>query len=265
MLQVATLASSSTGNCTVVSDGNTHILIDAGISARRIVAGLEPLGLVPRDFSAILITHEHKDHITGLRMLKKRKLMHMHLYSTQETIDPLCNRVMEMEGLIKPIEIGKPFSLGSLEICSFPTLHDSACSVGYTVSDKEGKKMALVTDLGMVTEAVEQGVQGAQLLICEANYDQDTLQNGPYPSFLKERILSDQGHLSNEMSGALALHAARTGAKRVILGHLSQENNSPEMAYNTVAYILNSGGIQVGTDVELSIAHPSECSGWIAV
>ena len=263
MLQIATLASGSSGNCTLVSDGKTHILIDAGISARRITTGLKALGIDPGELAAILVTHEHSDHICGLNTLKKQ--LDFKLCATIPTARQLCYRMTELESRLHTFEPGADFALGSLYIQSFPTLHDCACPVGYTVTDGNGAKMALATDLGIVTETVEQSIAGADLAIIEANYDPDTLRSGPYPAFLKERILSDHGHLSNAMGGALALHVAEQGARAVILGHLSQENNSPRMAYSAVECALTSGGVRVGADVNLSVAPRCECGGWITV
>ena len=263
MLQIATLASGSSGNCTLVTDGQTHILIDAGISARRITTGLKALGVDPAELSAILITHEHSDHISGLNTLKKQ--LGFKLCATASTARQLCYRMTELESRIHMFEPGAGFALGSLYIESFPTLHDCACPVGYAVSDGDGVRMALATDLGVVTEAVERGVGGARLVITEANYDLNTLRSGPYPGFLKERILSDHGHLSNEMGGALALYAVTHGAEKIVLGHLSQENNTPRMAYAAVEAALTAGGVRVGTDAALSVAPRCECGGWITV
>lgn len=263
MLQTATLASGSSGNCTLVSDGRTHILIDAGISARRITTGLKALGIDPAELSAVLITHEHSDHISGLNTLKKQ--LGFKLCATAPTARQLCYRMTELESRLHSFEPGAGFALGSLYIESFPTLHDCACPVGYAISDSSGAKMALATDLGVVTEVVERGVAGARLVITETNYDPDTLRGGSYPAFLKERILSDHGHLSNEMGGALALHAVEHGAKKIVLGHLSQENNTPRMAYAAVEQALTRGGVRLGTDASLSVAPRSECGGWVTV
>ena len=263
MLQVATLASGSSGNCTLVSDGCTHILIDAGISCRRIVTGLKELGIDPARLSAVLVTHEHSDHICGLNTMKNK--LEFTLCATKPTADQLCERMEGLEGRLATFAPGGEFTVGSLHIRSFPTLHDSACPVGYAVTAADGSKMALATDLGIVTDAVERGIEGARLLICEANYDPETLRTGPYPAFLKERIVGDHGHLSNEMGGALALYAVERGARTVVLGHLSKENNSPRLAYRAVECALNRGGVTVGRDAALSVAPRCEGSGWMAV
>lgn len=263
MLKTATLASGSSGNCALISDGRTHILIDAGISARRITTGLKALGIDPAELAAILITHEHSDHISGLATLKKQ--LDFKLCATAPTARQLCYRLAGLEERLHTFAPGECFTVGSLEISSFPTMHDCACPVGYTVSDGAGTKMALATDLGMVTGEVREGIRGARLVIAEANYDPDSLRSGPYPPFLKERILGSHGHLSNEMGGELALYAVEQGARKVLLGHLSKENNSPGMAYNTVERVLSCGGVRVGADAELSVAPRCECGGWIDV
>lgn len=262
MLHVATLASGSSGNCTLVTDGETYILIDAGISARRITSGLKGLGVDPARLSAVLITHEHSDHIAGLATLKKQ--LGFALYATAPTVRQLCYRMAGLEDRVRPFEPGASFTVGGLWVDSFPTLHDCACPVGYAVR-AGAAKMALATDLGQVTPEVCRGVRGAGLIIAEANYDVESLRSGPYPAFLKERILGDHGHLSNEMGGELARYAVEQGARRVVLGHLSQENNSPGMAYRAVEQTLSAAGMRVGTDVELSVAPRSECGGWMEV
>ena len=263
MLNIATLASGSSGNCMLVTDGSTHILIDAGISARRITTGLKALGVDPGELAAVLITHEHSDHISGLATLKKQ--LDFTLCTAAPTARQLCYRLAGLEDRLHTFQPGESFSVGGLHIGTFPTLHDCACPVGYTVTDGSGAKMALCTDLGVVTGAVEEGIRGARLVVAEANYDPERLRSGPYPVFLKERILSDHGHLSNEMGGALALFAVEQGARRIVLGHLSQENNSPAIAYRAVERALTGGGVWVGADCALSVAPRGECGGWMEV
>ena len=262
MLHIATLASGSSGNCTLVTDGETCVLIDAGISARRITAGLKGLGVDPARLSAILVTHEHSDHIAGLATLKKQ--LDFALYATAPTVRQLCYRMAGLEDRVRPFRPGDAFAVGGLWVESFPTLHDCACPVGYAVGT-ESSKMALATDLGEITDQVRRGIRGAGLVIAEANYDVESLRSGPYPAFLKERILGDHGHLSNEMGGELARYAAEQGARQIVLGHLSRENNSPGMAYRAAELALSAAGVRVGQDVALSVAPRSECGGWMEV
>jgi len=263
LLKISTLASGSSGNCLLASDGTTHVLIDAGISARRITTGLKELGVDPKELSAVLITHEHSDHISGLATLTKQ--LDFPLYTAAPTGRQLCYRLAGLRDRVHGFEPGERFAIGGLEVGTFPTLHDCACPVGYSITDGAGVKMALATDLGVVTDAVKEGVKGARLIVAEANYDPDTLRWGNYPIFLKERILSDHGHLSNDMGGELALYAVEHGARRVILGHLSKENNTPQMAYDAVACALSRGGVRLGVDAALTVASRSQCDGWVAV
>ena len=262
-MRLCSIASGSSGNCIYVGTDTTHILVDVGISGKKTEVGLNSLGICCRDLDGIFITHEHSDHISGLNTLKKQ--LDFQLCTTERTGRQLRYRMTGLEDRLHTFQPGESIIVGSLCIESFPTLHDCVSPVGYAVTDGKGTKMALATDLGVVTEAVERGIAGAQLTITEANYDPDMLRSGPYPGFLKERILGDHGHLSNEMGGALALHAVKHGARRVILGHLSQENNTPRMAYTAVERALTSGGVRIGADAELSVAPRCECGGWITV
>ncbi len=262
MLKIATLASGSSGNCAVVSDGRVHILIDAGISAKRIMTGLRALGLEGRDVSAILITHEHSDHIGGLPVLCRQ--LAAPIYTTEPTARQICYRAAGLEDRFLVFDPGDRFALGELEAGSFAISHDCASPVGYTVTDGR-RKLTLCTDTGVVTSGAYQAVQGADLLIGEFNYDLDMLRAGPYPARLKERILSDQGHLSNDAGADLAAWAAERGTRRVVMAHMSQENNLPTVAQQAARRALEGVGARMGTDVTVSAAPRSECSGWMEV
>ena len=201
MLELCTLASGSSGNSLLVTDGRTHVLVDAGISCRRICTGLKELGVEPTELAGVLITHEHSDHISGLTTLTKQ--LRLPVYASPGTGRQLCYRIAFLEELLRPVVPGEGFSIGGLAIESFPTSHDAAESVGYALS-AGGRKAAVVTDLGYVTEAVLRGIRGADLLVAEANHDVEWVQSGPYPYHLKARILGDRGHLSNEAGAELA-------------------------------------------------------------
>ena len=239
MLTLTTLASGSSGNCTLLSDGETHLLLDAGISCRRICTALAALKIAPESLSAVLITHEHSDHISGLATLHKR--FQLPIYTSPGTARQLCYRIAALEDVVRPCPPGNSFTAGGLDIETFPISHDAAEPMGFAVSDGN-RKAALVTDLGVVTEAVRRGMAGAQLVLVEANHDVEWVRSGPYPYYLKERILGRQGHLSNEDGGSLALGAVQNGARTVVLGHLSRENNTPQRAFSAVNAILSAYG-----------------------
>ncbi|HJH61851.1 MAG TPA: MBL fold metallo-hydrolase [Firmicutes bacterium] len=262
MLKVATLASGSSGNCAVVSDGKLHILLDAGTSARRIAQGLRELGLEARELAAVLITHEHSDHISALPVLCRQ--LDVELYATQGTALQICRRIPGIEGRFRVFDPGEGFALGELIVGSFPISHDCACPVGYTVS-KGRRRLALCTDTGKVTREAARAIRGADTLIGEFNYDPAQLRDGSYPPALKERIAGDWGHLSNEMGGRLAAWAVEQGTRRVVLAHLSQDNNRPERARQAACQAIEAVGARIGQDVAVSVAPRSESSGWMEV
>jgi len=252
-MTVNTLASSSSGNCTVVSHGDTHVLIDAGISLRRIKDGLRRLGLLPGDVACVLITHGHTDHISGLRVLSK--YIKTTVFASCGAGYELCGALPEAEPLVSCFETGLEFEFGDFYIHSFRTPHDSAGSVGYTLR-AGGKKLVYATDLGCVTSEVTEAALGADIAIIEANHDRERLMNGPYPGYLKKRISSQYGHLENFDSGCLAALLALSGTRQIQLSHLSRENNTPELARAAVCDILANNGLQEGKDVEIDVAPP---------
>ncbi|SHH64489.1 Phosphoribosyl 1,2-cyclic phosphodiesterase [Sporobacter termitidis DSM 10068] len=250
-IKVCTLASSSSGNCTLVSQGDTHLLIDAGISLRRITASLKALGLTPGDLTGVLVTHEHSDHIGGIRMLVKyhgTQILAPHIVARG-----LCGCFQELGGSASCFEAGAEFVLGELAVKSFPTPHDTPESVGYRFTDGKSS-LVFVTDIGCITRTVLEAALGADMAVIEANHDVVMLKNGAYPSYLKRRILSERGHLSNDDSGSLACRLAGAGTKRILLAHLSKENNTPRLAFDTVGGALGRQGAVVGGDVELETA-----------
>lgn len=255
VLELCTLASGSSGNCLLVSDGATHILIDAGISCRRITTTLKSLGIAPKELSAVLVTHEHTDHVAGLATMSKQ--LAVPVYASKGTARQLCYRIPFLDELVHTFVPGECFSLGAVNVETFPTPHDAAQSNGYALS-AAGKKVAVVTDLGHITPEVSNGIRGAELVVAEANHDVEWLQSGSYPYFLKSRILGDCGHLSNEAGAELVWQAVEGGARTVVLAHLSRENNTPQRAYDVVRDTLERRGAQVGRDVTLDVAPRSE-------
>ncbi len=225
-------ASGSTGNCALVSQGDTHILVDAGISCRRIGACLAHWNLSAQAVAAALITHPHRDHIAGLEVLCRNT--GFPLYATAPAAQAILDRRdMELSGLgdrLHTFRAGEAFTLGQLTVLPIPTRHDAPGSVGYRFTAPDGKSACIVTDLGVVTPQVEAGVTGCALAVIESNHDLDCLRGGPYPYPLQRRIAGPEGHLCNEDGAALCALAAQGGAHTVVLAHLSQENNSPALA-----------------------------------
>jgi phosphoribosyl 1,2-cyclic phosphodiesterase len=213
------------------------------------------LGVAPQELTAVLITHEHTDHIAGLATLTKK--LPVPIYATAATGEQLCLRIPAVDGLLHPLEPGQGFDLGALWCQPFATPHDAAGSVGYALTGKGGK-MALCTDLGHLTPEVWQGVAGADLLIAETNHDEDWVRSGPYPYHLKQRILGDFGHLSNETGSVLVQKCVEDGARTVLLAHLSAENNTPAHARAAVERHLRGAGIDPQRDLTLAVAPRAE-------
>ncbi len=251
-MTVTTLASGSSGNCTLISQNNTHILVDAGISCRRINTALKPLGLTAADLTGICVTHEHSDHISGLATLTKQ--YRIPVYATAGTGRQLCRRIAFLEEVLNTFSPGRSMEIGGLTVETFPTLHDTAQPCGFALSNGS-RKAAVVTDLGRVTSEVLQGIAGVHLLVVEANHDVESVQSGPYPYGLKARILGDRGHLSNEAGASLARFCVDKGTHTVVLAHLSQENNTPAMARNAAEAAL------AGREVQLLVAPGTEMGG----
>ena len=228
-MRLVTFASGSTGNCALVSAGK-HVLIDAGISLRRIRANLSLSGLTPEDVSGVLITHEHSDHISGLAMLVKYHKVPV--YAPAAVASFLRGSIPGIDACLSEIAPDEAFSLGEMSIRAFPTPHDARQSVGYRI--ESGAVFGFATDMGHVTEETVSGLSGADAAVIEANHDTDMLLDGPYPAYLKRRVLSERGHLSNKDSAALGLRLAEGGTRTIILGHLSRENNTPSLACRTV-------------------------------
>ena len=242
-MRIVTFASGSTGNCCLVSDGGVNVLIDAGISARRIVQGLGVLGLAPQDVCGVLITHEHSDHISGLPVLVKRT--GMRIFAPSELGEVLKRVKPELSESIDYIPHDGGLCVGDVRITAFPTPHDTSASFGYRIEGSE--VFAFATDTGHISDELLQGLQGADTVVIEANHDKVMLKNGPYPPFLKQRVLSKHGHLSNDDCAKLACLLADSGTRQIILGHLSQQNNTPEAAETAVSEALSGRNVKIYT------------------
>lgn len=258
MAEFQTLFSSSSGNCEYVSDGRHSLLIDAGVSCKRILAALEALGKNKMDLLGVLVTHEHSDHVKGISVLCRK--LGIPVYANQATAQAM--EVPKKEGLdIRLFENGKTFALGEMEITPFAIPHDAASPVGFRFHfPKEGVSLGSATDMGCVTGEVHKALEGCDGVFIESNHDRNMLLTGGYPYYLKRRILSDRGHLCNDDCGELAAELVKKGTRHLVLGHLSRENNLPDIAYMAVQQQLARSGAQLEEDYTLSVA-PSDRPG----
>jgi phosphoribosyl 1,2-cyclic phosphodiesterase len=241
MLELCSIASGSSGNCICVGNDHTHILIDAGISGKRIESGLKEFDLAFRDIQGILITHEHVDHIAGLGVLARKYGIPM--YTTEGTKNAILQTksVGKIdEDLFQVISPEKTFSVGDLVIKSIPISHDAAQPVAFRIKSYESS-VAVMTDLGVYDQRIIDELQQLDALLLEANHDVKMLQMGSYPYPLKQRILGARGHLSNESSGQLLCRILHDNLKGVMLGHLSKENNYEALAYEAVRMEITMG------------------------
>lgn len=233
-MRLYSIASGSSGNCIYVGDDNTHLLIDAGCSRKKIVAGLNGIGLTLRDIDAVFITHEHSDHVGGLRVLLKNT--DIDVYATAGTFngirDGATKDVMIDHGM-NIVRADEPVMIRNLRVDPYHISHDVLEPVCYKVTGSAGS-VAVATDLGCFDDYLTDRLAGVDVLLLEANHDIRMLQTGPYPYPLKRRILGDRGHLSNDAAGEFLIRLLHDNLKQVILGHLSAENNLPELAYETV-------------------------------
>ena len=233
-MRICSIASGSSGNCIYVGNKKNHILIDAGISRKRIVDGLASIGVAPEMLDAIFVTHEHSDHVSGIPMMVK--MFGVPIFATGGTLDELCRKdrqdILDKRHLFQ-LYAGEPVAVGDFHITPFAMSHDAAEPVCYTV-ECGGKKFGMATDLGKFDGGTVERLAGSDMLLLEANHDISMLEAGKYPYSLKCRILGGQGHLSNEASGQLLCKLIHGKLRHVFLAHLSKENNYPQLAYEAV-------------------------------
>lgn len=251
MARFCSLFSSSSGNSTFISSASTSILVDAGVSAKRMVKALTDREIDPKTIGGIFITHEHIDHVNAVRILATNN--GIPVYATEGTLEAL-----EESGVLNgkfPVNVvpEEGVAVGDLFIKSFKTPHDSRESCGYTVTLPDGQKAAIATDIGHMTEEIMQNLKGSGLVMLESNHDEGMLRNGPYPYYLKRRILSDVGHLSNNACAEAVTELLKSGTVRFFLGHLSRDNNFPALAYETSASALKTIGAVEGRDFFLEV------------
>ncbi|MBP2650320.1 MAG: yycJ [Firmicutes bacterium] len=258
-MDVHVLASGSRGNSTFLQLGDANILIDAGISARRIKTELDKIDVDICDLDGVLITHEHRDHINGLSTLTRK--YGVPVYARPATWEAILSQpAVKAIPLSCQLELTASLDIGNVKIESFSISHDAVDPVGFSLYHSH-TKYAFATDLGFVTDTVKKALALSDVIVLEANHDIDMLKQGSYPSFLKNRILSNRGHLANTDAGWTLARLNRKKQCHVFLAHLSQENNRPEVAEKTVAEILTEEGCTVGDDVTLHLTYPDIASG----
>ena len=257
------LYSGSSGNSILVGSKNTKILIDAGLSGKKIIEGLQEVGQDPNEIEGIFITHEHSDHIKGAGILSRK--FNIPIYANELTWKAMEKSLGKIKEENKKIIAKRStISLNDIDIISFNTPHDSVASTGYTIKSKE-KSVSIATDIGTFTEEILKNIRDSEVILLEANHDVQMLKFGPYPYDLKRRVLSEVGHLSNEDCGHAIVDIMKSGLnKKIILGHLSNTNNVPELAEQAVKNVLSAHNLEVGKDLELRLADRNKPSNYIS-
>ena len=260
-MRLCSIASGSSGNCIYVGSNKTNLLIDTGISGKKVEFGLNSLDLTTKDLDGIFVTHEHSDHIKGLGVIARK--CGVPIYAT-----PGTRKAMEEsgslgklpEGIFHEIQGDKEYQIGDLTVHPFHISHDAAEPVGYRVNQGE-HSVGIATDMGVYDEYIVDNLKGLDALLLEANHDVNMLQVGSYPYYLKRRILGERGHLSNETAGKLLCRLLHDGMKDILLGHLSKENNYEALAYETVCSEVTMGDNPYkAKDFRIAVAHRDSAS-----
>ncbi len=254
-MKFCSIASGSSGNCIYVGNDDTHLLIDTGISKKRIEEGLTEIGITGDKLTGILITHEHIDHIQGLGVFSRK--YEIPIYATAGTLRGIieCKTVGKMpDGLYREIQADIPFQIGDIQIKPFAISHDANEPTGYRMEHGD-KSIAVATDLGIYDDYIVKNLSKLDAIVLEANHDVHMVEVGPYPYPLKQRVLGCRGHLSNELTGRLLCDILHDKLKFIVLGHLSKENNYPELARETIKLEVTMGNTPYrGDDLTLIVA-----------
>lgn len=252
MVKFCSLFSGSSGNSLFIGTSRARILIDAGLSAKKIIQAICSIGENPSELSAILVSHEHSDHIRGAGITSRK--FNVPIYANERTWEAMEQEIgpISLENKLY-FQTGEEFTIEDIGVKAFNIPHDAAEPVGFNFFIDD-KKITTATDIGHMNRNLLNCLMESDLLLLESNHDVEMLKVGPYPWVLKKRILGDQGHLSNEMAGKVIAYLAENGSKKFLLGHLSRENNFPELAYQTVYNALMEKQICAGTDIMLEVA-----------
>lgn len=247
MLKISPLFSGSRGNCALVQADGINILLDAGYGYKQIISRLAQFDLTPADISAILITHEHNDHISALPYLTRG--LRVRVYAPTM----ICDCVSQRTYCSEVLPVDGSFNLGGVQVDLYQCSHDSLDCVGYRFTN-DYESVASVTDTGCTNDALVEFLSPCKGILLESNHDADMLKNGPYPYPLKRRILSDYGHLSNEQTAQVITKLKGSNVKHIVLAHLSEQNNTKEIAFNSAVNALNSVGLVEGKDIKIYVA-----------
>ena len=251
MLNFCSLYSGSSGNCLFVESENTKLLIDAGVSLKKIEKGLEEINISSSSLDGILVTHEHTDHIQSLGNLSKK--FNLPVFANSETFDAMPKQTDKIsEENINKIKINKKFCINDIEINSFSIPHDAANPCGFILTCGNDK-ISIATDIGHMTTDIVKNLEGSKFILIESNYDLEVLKYSKYPFKLKQRIAGPEGHLQNEDAGKVINYLIHDNLQSAMLGHLSKETNFPELAYQTVANEIISAGTDI-SKIKLSVA-----------
>ena len=257
MIKFCSLYSGSSGNSLLVKTENTKILIDAGVSSKKIETALNNINIEPNSLDGILITHEHSDHVQGLGTFAKK--YDLPVFVNQKTLDAMPKQKEKIaEKNINLIRIEEKFEINDLKIKPFSIPHDAANPCGFNIF-KDNKKISIATDIGHMTNGIIKNLEDSIFILLESNYDPDVLMYSKYPYQLKSRIAGPTGHLSNEIAGKTISHLMKSGLQEAVLGHLSKESNFPELAYKTVMEEIMSNNSS-NTPIKLSVAQRDQSS-----
>ena len=263
MFRYCSVGSGSSGNCHYVGYKNTNLLIDAGLSGKRIETNLSKADIDIKGVRGILITHEHSDHIKGAGILSRKH--NIPIYANNNTWEAMKDKIGNIKDHnIKIFESNKEFEIEDVLIKPFLINHDASEPVAYSFYNGQ-EKISIATDLGCINENIRENIFSSRLVVLESNYDENMLMMGSYPYYLKRRVLSNKGHLSNVDAANFCAELINKGTETILLAHLSKENNFPELAYETSKGILSENNIKVGKDVNLNVLLREELSELYAV
>lgn len=250
-MRVCNLGSGSDGNLTYIESENCKILIDIGFCCNEVVKRLSILNVSPEEINAILITHEHSDHIKGLDVFARK--YGTKIYAHENGINAIKGKLKKSEKIQFICFSDNYFYIKDLKIKSFKLSHDSEYCCGFTISEND-KQISMLTDCGYINSEIINNLKGSRLVFLEANHDKQMLKNNlNYPLSLKQRISGKKGHLSNDDAGEIIEYLAQNGTKQIMLSHLSRENNTPELAYKTICEYLKTKNITEGLDIKISV------------